>query len=113
MLDAVFLDRDGTVNAESADYVKDVEELIRLAGALDALASLATFTVPIVLITNQSAIGRGIVPRKRVDAIHEHLQALVAAAGGASMRSISVPITRISGAPAASPSRGCCTPPPI
>jgi D-glycero-D-manno-heptose 1,7-bisphosphate phosphatase len=79
---AVFLDRDGTVNVERADYVKSVEELVFLAGALDAISDLSRFEIPIVLITNQSAIGRGIVAPEQIDSIHAHLRAHVRAAGG-------------------------------
>lgn len=82
MIDAIFLDRDGTLNVERADYVKSVDELVLLPGAVAALGSLSAFTVPIILITNQSVIGRGIVDRATVDAIHAHLRTQVRAGGG-------------------------------
>lgn len=82
ILDAVFLDRDGTINVERADYVKSVDEFVLLTGALDALVKLAAFAVPIIVITNQSVIGRGIVSQKQIDEVHEHLQGLVRTAGG-------------------------------
>lgn len=80
--EAILLDRDGTINVERADYVKTIDEFVLLAGALDALVALAMFAVPIVLITNQSAIGRGILTRGQIDGIHDHLCSLVRAAGG-------------------------------
>lgn len=79
---AVFLDRDGTINVERADYVKSIEELVLLAGALEAISGLSRFEIPIVLITNQSAIGRGIVTPEQIADIHAHLHAYVRAAGG-------------------------------
>lgn len=79
---AVFLDRDGTINVERADYVKSIEEFVFLAGALDAISDLSRFEIPIVLITNQSAVGRGIVTPDQIDSIHAHLRARVRAAGG-------------------------------
>ncbi len=82
MIDAIFLDRDGTLNVERADYVKSIDELVLLPGALDALGMLSTLAVPIILITNQSVIGRGIIERATMDAIHDHLRALVHAHGG-------------------------------
>lgn len=82
MIDAIFLDRDGTLNVERADYVKSIDELVLLPGALGALGRLSALTVPIIVITNQSAIGRGIVDRATIDAIHAHLRALVRADGG-------------------------------
>jgi len=82
MIDAIFLDRDGTLNVERADYVKAINELEMLPGALAALCRLSALTVPIIVITNQSVIGRGIVDRAAVDAIHDHLRARVRAGGG-------------------------------
>lgn len=81
-IEAVFLDRDGTLNVERADYVKSVEELVLLPGALEALARLATLNLPVILVTNQSAIGRGIVSYHQVEQIHAHLRSLVQAAQG-------------------------------
>lgn len=79
---AVFLDRDGTINVERADYVKSVEELVFLDGALEAIRNLSRLNVPIVLITNQSVIGRGIVTSEQVDDIHAYLRACVHSADG-------------------------------
>ncbi len=79
---ALFLDRDGVINRERADYVKSWDEFELLPGALAALQSLASFDGPIVVITNQSAIGRGLVERATVDRIHHNLRELVISNGG-------------------------------
>lgn len=79
---AFFLDRDGVINRERADYVKSWEEFEFLPGVLAALQRLATVNVPIFVITNQSAIGRGFVTRETVNAIHQAAQARIKAAGG-------------------------------
>ena len=79
---AIFLDRDGTLNRERADYVKSWQEYEWLPGALDALAVLATLGVPILVVTNQSAIGRGILDPGVLHAIHAQAQAEAQAAGG-------------------------------
>lgn len=79
---AVFLDRDGTLNRERADYVKSWQEYEWLPGALDALAVLATLGVPLLVVTNQSAIGRGILDAGVLHAIHAQAQAEAQAAGG-------------------------------
>ena len=79
---AIFLDRDGTLNRERADYVKSWQEYEWLPGALDALAVLATLEVPILVVTNQSAIGRGILDPGVLHAIHAKAQAEALAAGG-------------------------------
>lgn len=82
MLQAVLLDRDGVINRERADYVKNWEELEILPGVLPALRSLQTLNLPIIVLTNQSAIGRGLVSQATVNDIHSRLQQVVTAAGG-------------------------------
>jgi D-glycero-D-manno-heptose 1,7-bisphosphate phosphatase len=82
MVRAILLDRDGVINRERADYVKDWQEFEWLPGVLPALQRLAPLAQPIVVVTNQSAIGRGIIPRETVTAIHSQLHAVVAKAGG-------------------------------
>ncbi|MEZ4867743.1 MAG: HAD-IIIA family hydrolase [Caldilineaceae bacterium] len=81
-MQAILLDRDGVINHERAGYVKSWQEFEFLPGALSALQRLATLNVPILVITNQSAIGRGIVPLERVTAIHEQLHKAVTDTGG-------------------------------
>ncbi len=82
MFQAVFLDRDGVINRERADYVKSWEEFEFLPGVLAALQRLATLNAPILVISNQSAIGRGLVSYATVNAIHHAAQAKIEAAGG-------------------------------
>lgn len=79
---AIFLDRDGVINADRPDYVKSWEEFTLLPGALEALRELARLRWPIVVITNQAAIGRGLVSFEVVESINRRLMALVAEAGG-------------------------------
>lgn len=82
MLQAIFLDRDGVINRERADYVKTWEEMELLPGALSALRRLASLSAPIFVLTNQSAVGRGIVAEETVQEIHRRLREVVAAQGG-------------------------------
>lgn len=63
---AVLLDRDGTINRDRRTYVKSPEELEFLPGALEAMRRLATLGFPVVVVTNQSAIGRGQVAPEAV-----------------------------------------------
>lgn len=79
---AVLLDRDGVINQERADYVKNWAELQILPGVLPALRRLAALSIPIVVITNQSAIGRGLVAPGTIAAIHDQLTQMVITAGG-------------------------------
>ncbi|MFN8487888.1 MAG: HAD family hydrolase [Caldilineaceae bacterium] len=82
MFQAFFLDRDGVINRERADYVKSWAEFEFLPGVLPALQRLALLNAPILVISNQSAIGRGLVTSETVNAIHQAAQAKIEAAGG-------------------------------
>ncbi len=79
---AIFIDRDGVINANRPDHVKRWEEFIFLPGALDALRALAGQPAPVIVITNQAIIGRGVTPAAIVDDIHVRMRTAVAAAGG-------------------------------
>ena len=80
--DAIFVERDGTINAERSDYVKSLDEFEYLPGAVEALARLGQLNIPVIIVTNQSAIGRGIASAARIDEIHAALVARVYEAGG-------------------------------
>jgi len=55
---AIFLDRDGTLN-EEVDYLSEPERLVMIPGAAAAVARLNALGIPVVVVTNQSGIGRG------------------------------------------------------
>ena len=79
---AVFLDRDGVINENRSDYVRSTEQLHIFPAALPALARLAQSEHAIVIITNQSAIGRGLVSAETVAQINHYLLERIHAAGG-------------------------------
>ena len=79
---AIFLDRDGVLNRNRTDYVKSLAEVEFIPGALAAVARATRAGWPVVVITNQSLIGRGLVPAATVSAINAYLQQQVEAAGG-------------------------------
>jgi D-glycero-D-manno-heptose 1,7-bisphosphate phosphatase len=79
---AVFLDRDGVINRDSADYITRLEQFEFLPGSLDALRRLTQSGFPLIVITNQSALGRGWVSAEELGRIHDHLRTAVAGAGG-------------------------------
>ena len=78
----ILLDRDGVINRERADYVKCWSEFEFLPGVLQALGRLTHLQVPILVITNQSVIGRKIVNRKIIDQIHQNIHKAINAGGG-------------------------------
>jgi len=77
---AVFLDRDGTL-IEHVPYLSDPSLVRLLPGATEALKRLRHAGFALVLVTNQSAIGRGMLTESRLDQIHSELNQQLAADG--------------------------------
>jgi len=78
----VFLDRDGTLNYDPG-YLKVAAELKLLAGVGPALARLKGAGARLVVVTNQSGVGRGIITLKDLEAIHARLEGLLEQEGAA------------------------------
>jgi D-glycero-D-manno-heptose 1,7-bisphosphate phosphatase len=80
---AVFLDRDGVINENvGGDYVRSWEGFRFLPGALKAIERLTRAGYPIVVVSNQQGIGKGLMDSAAVDAIHERMLAAIRATGG-------------------------------
>lgn len=78
----IFLDRDGVINYDSSNYIKSWKEYDFLPGSREAIAELTRAGYILILITNQSIIGRKMVPLAVLDDIHQRMGQAVAAAGG-------------------------------
>lgn len=74
------IDRDGTLNVNK-HYLSDPEQLELIPRAAEALRILRGLGLTLVIITNQSAIGRGFFSEARLSEIHEKLDQLLAAEG--------------------------------
>lgn len=61
MREAVFLDRDGVLVRNRPDHVKCWEEVEFLEGIFDAMRRLADSALAVVVVTNQGAVGRGLL----------------------------------------------------
>ena len=79
---AVFLDRDGTL-IEHVHYLSDPDHVRLLPGAATALTRLRRAGFVCVLVTNQSAIGRGMITEARLHEIHVTMNRQLAEAGAA------------------------------
>jgi D-glycero-D-manno-heptose 1,7-bisphosphate phosphatase len=79
---AVLLDRDGTVNRDSPTYIKSWEEFEFLPGALEAIRRLTTLGLPLVVVTNQAAIGRRLVSAEVVASINARMAGEIERHGG-------------------------------
>lgn len=76
----VVLDRDGTLIVER-HYLSDPEQVELLPGAAAAVRDLAAMGLGRVVVTNQSAVGRGFFDLKRLAEIHGRMQDLLHAEG--------------------------------
>ncbi len=73
---AIFLDRDGTLMVDTG-YVADPAHVSVLPGVVEALAALKKATYRLVIITNQSGIGRGMFTVSDYEAVHARLLELL------------------------------------
>ena len=80
MKKCVFVDRDGTIIVEK-NYLSDPTGVELLPGAAEGLARLAGLGYLLVVVSNQSGIGRGYFSAAQVEAVHIRLDELLAAGG--------------------------------
>ncbi len=78
----VFLDRDGTINRDSAAYIKDWSEFEFLPRSIEALRHLTAAGFTIIVITNQSAVARKLISVAGLENIHSNMKAAVKSGGG-------------------------------
>jgi len=78
--DAVFLDRDGTV-MEDAHYIRSPDLVRLIPGAAAAVKRINDAKVPVIVVTNQSGIGRGIFTVKDYEAVKSRFESLLAEHG--------------------------------
>jgi D-glycero-D-manno-heptose 1,7-bisphosphate phosphatase len=77
---ALFLDRDGVV-IEEGDYLHRAEDIALCAGAAAVISAANANAIPVVLITNQSGIGRGYYGWAEFRAVQEAIQSAIAQEG--------------------------------
>lgn len=77
---AIFLDRDGTLIVDK-DYLHKPEEVEFFPGAIRALRSAADAGFELVMVTNQSGVGRGYFTMANVERVHAFINAELAAHG--------------------------------
>lgn len=82
MFPAIFLDRDGVLIENRPDYVRDWSQVSVFPQALDALRLARLDGYKVVIVTNQSAVGRGIISLKQAEEINDRLVRLIRAEGG-------------------------------
>jgi D-glycero-D-manno-heptose 1,7-bisphosphate phosphatase len=73
---AVFLDRDGTVIVEK-DYLRDPEQVVFEEGVVEGLALLQRHGHPLIVVSNQSGIGRGMFTEREANLVNERVAGLL------------------------------------
>ncbi len=79
---AVFLDRDGVINRDSPDYVTAWSQFRFLPGSLAAITALTAADIPVIVVTNQSAVARGLIRPETLTDMHRRLNRIVRHNGG-------------------------------
>ena len=73
-LKTVFVDRDGVINQERSDYVKSISELEIYPNVSKNIKLLKDAGFLVIVITNQSAVNRGIITHEMINQIHNSIQ---------------------------------------
>lgn len=78
----IILDRDGVINYDSDQFIKNPDEWKPIPGSLEAIARLCQADYRVVVATNQSGVGRGLFDMAMLNAIHDRMHKAVALVGG-------------------------------
>jgi D-glycero-D-manno-heptose 1,7-bisphosphate phosphatase len=78
----ILLDRDGVINFDSDDYIKHEDEWIPIPGSLEMIAELNKNNVKVIIVTNQSGVGRGYYSLETLSAMHDKMARLLSEVGG-------------------------------
>ena len=71
---ALFLDRDGVINKRLPDeYVKQPDEFEFLPGVTEAIAILSAIFQPVIVVTNQQGLGKGLMTLEQLDKVHKKM----------------------------------------
>jgi len=82
MKGTVFLDRDGVICENRPDYVKSWDEFVFLPQTFTALAALNQAGYRVIVVTNQSAVGRGLLSPETLHEIHSRMITAIQQHGG-------------------------------
>jgi histidinol-phosphate phosphatase family protein len=77
---AVFLDRDGTINVDT-HYLRRPEDVELVPGAAEAIARLNAAGIPVIVVSNQSGIGRGLLTHAEYETVRARIEELLAHSG--------------------------------
>lgn len=79
---AIFVDRDGVINCRRpGDYVLDWSQFVFVPGIRTALKQLSSLQLPMIVISNQAAVGKGLLDSARLEEITAQMQQALSADG--------------------------------
>ena len=78
----IILDRDGVINEDSPDFIKSPEEWVPIKGSCEAIAKLSQAGFSVIVVSNQSGIGRGKFSADMLGQIHVEMVSQIQRAGG-------------------------------
>ena len=78
----IILDRDGVINQDSDQFIKNTTEWKPISGSLEAIAKLNHAGYRVVVASNQSGIGRGLLDMGALNAINDKMYRVLAQVGG-------------------------------
>jgi D-glycero-D-manno-heptose 1,7-bisphosphate phosphatase len=78
----VILDRDGVINYDSDQFIKTPDEWKPIPGSLEAIARLTHSGFRVVVCSNQSGVGRGLLDMATLNAINDKMYKALSPLGG-------------------------------
>ncbi len=78
----IILDRDGVINQDSTNFIKNESEWIPIPGSLEAIAKLCKNGYTVTVCTNQSGIGRNLFTLEDFENINRKMNTLINSFGG-------------------------------
>jgi len=79
---AILLDRDGVINFDSPNYILAPDQWNPIPGSLEAIAKLTKANIAVAIVSNQSAVGRGMIDTDTFQNIHAKMLLSIEALGG-------------------------------
>lgn len=73
----IILDRDGVINCDSENYIKNAKEWIPIKGSIEAISNLKKAGWTVAIATNQSGLARGYFDKVALNDMHQKMHSLL------------------------------------
>ena len=75
------LDRDGVINIDRGEYITSPSQWEPIPGSLEAIRMMRLKGYPVVILTNQGGIIKGLQTHEQVDSVHQYMMEVFGQAG--------------------------------